>query len=622
MAKKKISCPECRAVLTVGESAGKVRCPKCQAVFSAPVAADDAISTKPAPARRRAADDQEARVRDDDSEAPRRRRSKRQADGMGAGVWIGIIAASLVLTSAVGVGVYFLVRSATAPAVVAVNQGAPPMPVPAQPPPVFNQPMNPAAKQAPGQARPPDKLTIPGDLGKKALGDSPNPVAYNPVPQEEPAKAEERRRRWREFHRANTVTAYDRVGKKNPKWDAEARKALEAAARLWSGNLNGGDDRVDAWKAAKRALDAGCDDPLIRYLHARLGDDLRKTSAATLADELAKAADALEASGYPAVRVAHAQHNAAAALFDSTATAEQKDKAIQRLDASLLRLAAILKDDTREAQDEALLLCFALANSYFEALGDRPQAIERVARALEATPAWQALALSVRGRGLIKHAWDARGTGIAAKVTPEGWQHFNERLLRAQTHLEDAWKLDDGRYQAANDMITVAMGLGWDHEKMDVWFQRAMKANSDNLEACSRKLTYLMPRWHGRWAETLAFGRKCVETKNWEGRLPLLLPQAHYAVHRDDQTGMFMGKKGVWLEIQELYQEYFKVNPASRYDRAMYALWAYRCGNHAEAERLFAALGADDWVDAFDSAAAYQETLADNRKRLKAQTKK
>src|SRR5262245_52176449 len=167
------------------------------------------------------------------------------------------------------------------------------------------QPQNPAPKQAPNPVPPQIKQPVPPpikqpppDAGDKAAKerDLPNPIAWNAVPQEEPEKAKARRRAQRDWVRANTIDAYESVGSKNPKWDAAAREALEAAVRMWAGPLEKGHVRFQWWKAAQRAVDAGCDDPFIRYLVIQKGRDLRTKVPDDWVSEEIKVADALVAS--------------------------------------------------------------------------------------------------------------------------------------------------------------------------------------------------------------------------------------------------------------------------------------------------------------------------------------
>jgi hypothetical protein len=96
MPKIKAVCPECAAVLALGESVtpGKnIRCPKCQTVFTVPDEVAEA-----APVRSAAA-------------APPRRRFKAKKKSAQPGVMIAVIAASILLIVGAAVGGYFLLKS-------------------------------------------------------------------------------------------------------------------------------------------------------------------------------------------------------------------------------------------------------------------------------------------------------------------------------------------------------------------------------------------------------------------------------------------------------------------------------------------------------------------------------
>jgi hypothetical protein len=97
MPKIKAVCPECAAVLALGESVtpGKnIRCPKCQTVFTVP---DDVAGAAPA----RSAEAASAR--------PRRFKAKKKSSQSGA--MIAIIAASILLIAGAAIGGYFLLKS-------------------------------------------------------------------------------------------------------------------------------------------------------------------------------------------------------------------------------------------------------------------------------------------------------------------------------------------------------------------------------------------------------------------------------------------------------------------------------------------------------------------------------
>jgi len=70
------------------------------------------------------------------------------------------------------------------------------------------------------------------------------------------------------------VGAYDVIGSRNPKWDADARRGLTMTARIWADDpTRPGDSGDQAWYAFRRAVKAGCDDPLVQYLDVRFSSD-------------------------------------------------------------------------------------------------------------------------------------------------------------------------------------------------------------------------------------------------------------------------------------------------------------------------------------------------------------
>jgi predicted Zn finger-like uncharacterized protein len=91
MPKIKAVCPECAAVLSLGESAtpGKnVRCPKCDTVFAVP---DEAVASAAPNVR------------------PRRVKTKKQSSPVGT--IIAIVAASVLVLGGISVGGYYLLKN-------------------------------------------------------------------------------------------------------------------------------------------------------------------------------------------------------------------------------------------------------------------------------------------------------------------------------------------------------------------------------------------------------------------------------------------------------------------------------------------------------------------------------
>ena len=183
----------------------------------------------------------------------------------------------------------------------------------------------------------------------------------------------------------------------------------------------------------------------------------------------------------------------------------------------------------------------------------------------------------LKGRAFIDMAWHARGSGWAYTVSDKGWEHFNERLATAQEALEHAWKLNPKDPEIAHQMMTVMLGQGGGRDRMELWFNRAMVLDPNDYEACSKKLYYLEPKWYGSVDDMLAFGRECVQNKQWGGDVPLILVDAHNfiaGIDKSEQTN-YWKEPEVWSDINAAYERFFEANPGTTGRYYQYAWYAY-----------------------------------------------
>jgi WD40 repeat protein len=97
----------------------------------------------------------------------------------------------------------------------------------------------------------------------------------------------------------------------------------------------------------------------------------------------------------------------------------------------------------------------------------------------------------------IRHAWEARGTGFADKVTPEGGRSFEERLkpVGELVQTADPTKIDDPFFYAA--AIENAKVNGGTAEQVDGWMKEAAKSKQLIAETFGDGAEYFLPRWHG-----------------------------------------------------------------------------------------------------------------------------
>jgi hypothetical protein len=210
------------------------------------------------------------------------------------------------------------------------------------------------------------------------------------------------------------------------------------------------------------------------------------------------------------------------------------------------------------------------------------------------TPALKTTRLLVQGDFFIDYAWEARGNGVASTVTPAGWRKLKARLTEADKALVEAWRLQPDDPIAPTLMLKVELGLRGDRQEMEKWFERAMKADGNNKEACEAKMNWLDPKWHGSLEEMLAFGRACRDTKNARAGIPLLLAHAHYRFGRtlpEDQDVKYYRTKEVWNDIRSVHEAYLQQNPLDHTNRSFYAAFCFMCGQYAESDKQFKILG-------------------------------
>jgi ankyrin repeat protein len=131
----------------------------------------------------------------------------------------------------------------------------------------------------------------------------------------------------------------------------------------------------------------------------------------------------------------------------------------------------------------------------------------------------------------IDLAWQARGTGFAKDVSPDGWKGFAEHMGNANGILRATWQDNPKRPEAATAMIQVAMGGHAESgETVNTWFNRAVQAQMDYPEAYTQMLFSLRPRWSGSHQKMLAFGESCLATNRFDTDVPLLYLYALRAI--------------------------------------------------------------------------------------------
>jgi hypothetical protein len=120
------------------------------------------------------------------------------------------------------------------------------------------------------------------------------------------------------------------------------------------------------------------------------------------------------------------------------------------------------------------------------------------------------LAYALMGRCDLSSAWNCRGGAWAGEVSGRQWSGFYKWLEIGRKHLEYSYELNPDSSYAATEMITYCMGKGKSRDEMELWYDRAIKAEPWSTYALNNKLEYLQPKWCGSLDEMMAFARECM----------------------------------------------------------------------------------------------------------------
>jgi hypothetical protein len=421
------------------------------------------------------------------------------------------------------------------------------------------------------------------------------------------ASAEEEKNRYERnltFHRKTLAEAYDRIGKKHPRWDGPATQALEKVAQWVSGERGPGQYSMESIHVpAKQAVELGCDDPLILFFVNRSSEAYRwrehgaePTANQEPARRAAAAAVALDRSAYPAIHKVAAyqiwlQHLTVGNHAPGGDGARGK-KAREVLD----RILALVPQQAEEVAElpEARsysfnTLEFLMANHRIYS-GDDFRSVAWLEAGIKDMPGGPAAAVKMRGRCHLHSALMARGPeGLA--LSPRDRKHLvEERAGKAREAFEQAWDLEPNDAVVATNMLPVTMNLGGDRATMKLWFDRAMAAAPGHSEPCNHVLDYFDPRWYGTEEEMLAFARECADSGQWASNTPTLLVEAHSRLmeylpaHERDR---YFRNDEVWTDIKSVFEDRIANRRSDRYGESQFAFFCHLCGHDDLAAQHF-----------------------------------
>lgn len=222
-----------------------------------------------------------------------------------------------------------------------------------------------------------------------------------------------------------------------------------------------------------------------------------------------------------------------------------------------------------------------------------PKLLERLS-APTPPPVDHWFALMMRARQAFDRAWTARGGGYAYTVSDEGWDGYRKGIKEASELLTRAWMLHPENPDAAVLMIDCSRGVP---DECRRWFDRAVAAQMDALDAYSSYRFTLRPRWGGSLPAMEAFAEECLNTKRFDTRVPLQYVVGLYNVADEmgEEWQAVFQKQGVYEQCQTILSNdlacTFGANwIGRRYDCTALAYTAYAAGDYDAAWKAHAGL--------------------------------
>jgi tetratricopeptide (TPR) repeat protein len=400
---------------------------------------------------------------------------------------------------------------------------------------------------------------------------------------------------WR-WIRENSLTAYDEVSDRNPKWNDLAREALSLATSWPRSAAQSERMRV----VFAQAGEAGCTDPLFIYYHALLYRSEPDADEHKTVEMLREAAaGATRRYPYPAwIKCLVASRAEAATVGRPDLEAPASDV----IPPITSRPSFIFEKQIKPQDNVPEPLLYEMADMMSREHGNTGSKYwyEQLSKPFERYAPGSAYLHVLKGTCYGRHALTTRGE--ETKETPVEWaaEERERRLAIAQEELEKAYEMEPGLVIVQTEMLRILFLRGAEREEIDKWFKRAMAINPDNYQVCTMMVEDLPTE------RKLEFARKCLESHNWRGRLPFMLVRAHELLaNAADDKNEYWKRPEVWKDLKQVYEVQFELFPQAVFDRSYYAMLANRSQQWAEADRQFKILGGRPAVRVFGSMASY-----------------
>lgn len=406
----------------------------------------------------------------------------------------------------------------------------------------------------------------------------------------------EKRNQSLQFFRRLLVEDYDRYGRRDAKWDADARAVLEALARILAWDFRPDGDEFDEISSrAGRLRENHCTDPAVLFATARTYQffNRRYEDYAPIYTEAAKR---IEETGYhPLLKCTIGFTGAMVRARDRTDTTLSRREARRMVTASMESLSRLLNDPAVTVE-QILDIYDQIGDASRFVERDRAIVVERALPLLEQSERFKPLLPIARAKFLYVYSLDAQRTTPATAETTE---QAKQRLADAIKTGEQAWAKNPSNVHVAVAMMRISAASDQLRSSLPSWFERARTLEPLDYAVHAAYLSCLEPQWQGNIKAMIAFGRECLRKGDWESGIPMLLVEAHIRAASYDTQGQprelspdyFTTDPQIWQDVRAVYETFLKSNPDSLYHRSRFAQIACWCKEWDAAREQFTAMG-------------------------------
>ena len=373
------------------------------------------------------------------------------------------------------------------------------------------------------------------------------------------------------------VGGYQQAGTKNPRWDEAVLDSLEEYSYLRiTGHSRNPSETDHLETQLKKAVNAGCSDPFIRYLYLQLVSHAPNATKPQVAADYSNIATRMDATGYGNLLKFYVHLRAAEAW--RAASTKQAPEVNHHRRVAMNKLQAILTSEEIPARP-AYEACRDLYDAIDKNKKQRTDFYTNTEPILMARWPAEGFPYLIKATFYLDYAWEARGTGWARDVSEAARRLFIDRLDIVEEALNKAWKYDQSIAETPMAGLRLELGQGKGRERMEMWYKRALAFPQNHSEAIRQKLWYLEPRWYGSEEECLAFAREIMKSDLYydqELLQPFFVHQS-FAEYFQSTRPDYWNEPQVWPDVEASFERFFERSGEDDKWRKIYIRCAWRC---------------------------------------------